>query len=378
MRRFTEFPALTANLLALLVFLAACGHQGSAGNASTIDDDSSPADDDDASPDDDDNDATSDWTAMSSGTTETLWGIWGFSGSDVFVVGEGGTILHYNGAAWAPMPSGTTAYLSGVWGSSPSDMFATGSTLGSVEADWRGTILRYDGSSWSETLGVTGWEFNGVWGFSPSDVFVTGGNNTETQSTILHFDGWAWAPMKAGQHDASLSGIWGSSHSDVFVVGTDVGLNGAILHYDGSAWTQMAPYIAPSSDLDFVWGASASCVYANGGTNEYPWVGFVLFYDGESWTKPFIGEAALNGIGVFWGESANDVYGVGGYLSFSQPSTPVQMSAIAHFDGSSWSTMPTAAAANLTGVWGSSTSDVFAVGYSGTILHYAGPSVDSK
>ena len=48
----------------------------------------------------------------------SLYGVWGSSGSDVFAVGDAGTILHYDGSAWTPMSSGTTDSLRGVWGSS--------------------------------------------------------------------------------------------------------------------------------------------------------------------------------------------------------------------------------------------------------------------
>ena len=50
----------------------------------------------------------------------------GVPASDVFAVGDGGTILHYNGSTWSSMTSGTTNYLRGVWGSSGSDVFAVG------------------------------------------------------------------------------------------------------------------------------------------------------------------------------------------------------------------------------------------------------------
>jgi hypothetical protein len=36
------------------------------------------------------------WQSMSGGTSYDLYNIWGSSGSDVFAVGEGGTILHYS------------------------------------------------------------------------------------------------------------------------------------------------------------------------------------------------------------------------------------------------------------------------------------------
>jgi hypothetical protein len=63
-------------------------------------------------------------------------GVWGSSGSDVFAVGNYGTIVHYDGATCTAMSSGTSVWLSGVWGSSGSDVFAVGEG---------GTILHYDG-----------------------------------------------------------------------------------------------------------------------------------------------------------------------------------------------------------------------------------------
>jgi hypothetical protein len=48
-----------------------------------------------------------------------------------------GTILHYDGAVWSQMDSGTSEHLTGVWGASERDVFAVG--VG-------GTILHYDGT----------------------------------------------------------------------------------------------------------------------------------------------------------------------------------------------------------------------------------------
>jgi hypothetical protein len=52
------------------------------------------------------------WTSfsspMSSGTTDYLLAVWGSASDDVFAVGEGGLILHYDGASWSAMASGVT------------------------------------------------------------------------------------------------------------------------------------------------------------------------------------------------------------------------------------------------------------------------------
>jgi len=54
------------------------------------------------------------FTAQSSGTTATLYGIEAASCTDVYAVGSNGTLLHYDGASWSPQTSGTTNLLSSV------------------------------------------------------------------------------------------------------------------------------------------------------------------------------------------------------------------------------------------------------------------------
>jgi PKD repeat protein len=63
-----------------------------------------------------------------------------------------------------------------------------------------------------------------------------------------------------------------------------------------------------------------------------------------------------------WGSSSSDVFAVGA------------SGTILHYDGSAWSTMDSGSICWLSGVWGSSSSDVFAVGSWGTLLHYDGSS----
>ena len=102
-------------------------------------------------------------------------GVWGSSSSNVFAVGDAGTILHYDGTSWSPMSSGTTGSLRDVWGASGSNVFVVGSG---------GTILHYNGTNWSPMAsGTTTW-LNEVWGRNGSDVFA-GGNS----GAILHYDG---------------------------------------------------------------------------------------------------------------------------------------------------------------------------------------------
>ncbi len=57
------------------------------------------------------NDASGTWSVQPSGTTEDLFAVTADSATRAFAVGSGGTILHWNGAEWREMPSPTSANL---------------------------------------------------------------------------------------------------------------------------------------------------------------------------------------------------------------------------------------------------------------------------
>ena len=102
-------------------------------------------------------------------------GLWGFSGSDMFVVGDDGIAFHFSGEKWSRMTSGTKLYLDKVWGSASDDVFAVGKG---------GKILHYDGESWSAMDSGTDVWLKDVWGAASDDVFAVG-----EDGTILHYGG---------------------------------------------------------------------------------------------------------------------------------------------------------------------------------------------
>ena len=53
----------------------------------------------------------------------TLRDAWALSRSDVWVVGDYGTILHYDGMGWSRAKLETTAQLNAIWGSGATDLF---------------------------------------------------------------------------------------------------------------------------------------------------------------------------------------------------------------------------------------------------------------
>src|SRR5438093_5827864 len=166
----------------------------------------------------------------------TYGGTWASSAADVFAVGAGGTIRHFNGSSWELQNSGTLNDLHGVWGSSSADVFAVGDS---------GTILHYDGSNWTTQpasrfpapfANAIPWRIASVWGSSATDVFAVGSDPRNSVagytvvSPVWHYDGTTWTADTVG--GCFLRAVWGSSSADVFAVGDGV------LHYDGATWNR--------------------------------------------------------------------------------------------------------------------------------------------
>jgi hypothetical protein len=61
-------------------------------------------------------------------------------------------------------------------------------------------------------------------------------------------------------------------------------------------------------------------------------------------------------LSAVWGTSSSDVYAAGPYGT------------ILHYGGASWRTVASGTAANLLALWGSSSGGVYAVGWYGTVL----------
>lgn len=97
---------------------------------------------------------------------EALFKVWGTGGDDIWVVGTGGAILHYDGDAWTVHTSPVTDRLIAVWGTASDDVYAVG-------GDGLGAVLHYDGAAWSQ-IASTPERLSGVWAGDGRYVYVAG------------------------------------------------------------------------------------------------------------------------------------------------------------------------------------------------------------
>jgi hypothetical protein len=274
----------------------------------------------------------------------SLSGVWGSGANDVWAVGSGGAILHWNETAWTTVSSSTGIDLYGIWGSGANDVWAVG---GFSDEYGTATILHWNGSAWTTVSSGTTDILTGVWGSGASDVWAVGGYSDDCGSygTILQWNGSAWATVSSGTTDI-LTGVWGSRANDVWAVG-----GGTIAHWDGTAlWRLLSS--GTTNGLSGVWGSGASDVWAVGGG------GTILHWDGSAWTA--VSSGTTNDLSRVWGSGPNDVWAVG------------TAGTVVHWNGGAWSSVSSGTTNNLSGVWGSGPGDAWAVGDVGTLVHWSG------
>ncbi len=207
--------------------------------------------------------------------------VWGPSSDQVFAVGGKlivsgrpygeGTIRQRTPAGWSQMSlPAETPILNWVFGFGPADVWAVGGG---------GTILHYDGTEWRSQETPTEQELWGVWGCSPTDLWAVGGGSfsSTVTATVLRYDGTAWVEVELPRLVPSFADqifkVWGTACDDVYAVGRA----GVILHWDGATLVQLLDVpLSHTQDYVSLWGIGRDRIAIAGGRSG-PQIGL---YDG--------------------------------------------------------------------------------------------------
>ncbi len=203
--------------------------------------------------------------------SKRLWSSWATSGSDAWMVGNAGTVLHWDGQTWSPRSTGipNDVDLNGVWASGQDDAWAVGvNSSRSV-----GFIFHFTGASW--TLSHTGPRgVSAIHGTSRDDIFAVGAASGAGQGELRRWNrsSVTWDAVPVGSARELIS-VWASSPQEVWAVG----LMGTWLRFDGSTVTPVSG--AAGTSLYAIHGYRTSSqqtvVYAVGAS------GVVLRHDGS-------------------------------------------------------------------------------------------------
>jgi hypothetical protein len=179
------------------------------------------------------------WARLETGASGDLWWVFGFENGPVFLGGEGGLLLRYEGGAFTRMTTPGTAIVTGIWGASVDDVWAVGAESGGA----RGAFAwRLQNGTWQNASGFPAglvdtdalWK---VWGRAANDVWLVG-----SAGKTLHWDGASFTSLSAGTGE-SLFTVHANASRVVAVGGFGTG---KLVENTGSGWVNASPAEAPS------------------------------------------------------------------------------------------------------------------------------------
>jgi hypothetical protein len=234
-----------------------------------------------------------------------LISVWA-EGGEVWAVGgdpgDGPLVIHFDGSRWTKHTTGTTGALWWVHGFVGGPVFMGGE---------HGVIVRYQGGSF-ETLPTPASEtVFGIWGPAADDVWAVGGAGiTPSGGFIWHFDGTAWSVDPTAPADLATTSnvfkIWGRSSTERWVVGTRAMGKGFVLEGDGTSYRDVTP--ATARPLFTVHGNQARVVAVGGAFS-----GQILESGGEGFAD-VTPEGSLQMNGIFGRGDALWAAGVQGHV----------------------------------------------------------------
>lgn len=178
------------------------------------------------------------WSHVFTDQPSGFMGVWGTSGSDVFIVGsdvgDGPAVLRWNGTAWRKLEtdeSGDLWWVAGTTASARVWMAGEG-----------GLVLRYDRASdvFERVEGVPdNITLFGIFEIG-SDVWAVGGEEAGSNGHIYKLAGTTFVEDDTVPAEAKAAGhffkVWGRASTDLWVVG----LGDKMLHRDGTGWHVVA------------------------------------------------------------------------------------------------------------------------------------------
>ena len=344
------------------------------------------------------------------GVADNLSAVAAVSAADVWAFGtyniNSAAAEHWDGSSWQkvpmPVPEGTDEVeLEGAAARSATDVWVVGTQAGSATKDgYRTLIEHWDGTAWkvvpspNPTPGPE--QLDGVAVLSPKSAWAVGWYKGPgaLQTLVLHWNGTKWKRVRSPNpsdpgirpYDA-LTAVAALSARDVWAVGAYLHRKGRrhsyvtlVLHWNGKHWKR-SPSANPGgvghvNVLDAVAADPAGHLWASGG-----------YHNGSGSVQPLVERRRTRGWRGVSAQAApvaapqlaleslaplaaNDVWAAGTYLDDTRDFAPVAL--VEHWDGHSWSIVPTPHPGGPTGfdalhgIAAVSVTDIWAVGEAGT------------
>ncbi len=153
--------------------------------------------------------------------------IWGTSSNDLYVVGDNGSIAHYQNGHWSRIESGTEANIGDIWGIPD----GSGGYNKYLAAD--NSMLILDAGNNLQTVNADpGHSIASLWGKTTRLVYTAGGYG------VSLYKNFNW-DKPGGSDINTIYNIKGNAFNDVFGLSSTL----SILHFNGFSWRYIIPSV---------------------------------------------------------------------------------------------------------------------------------------
>jgi hypothetical protein len=293
------------------------------------------------------------WKPMDAGVQVDLDGVWGSAEDDVWVTGQNGVILHFDGTQWSLVEHGLANTLDRVSGSNEKDVYAVGWATAGDGPTIESRVYHYDGDSWARVDSGMAGQPRGLWVVGSELLYVVG--TDVNRGRIWSFDGTSWQAI-ANDLETVYS-AWSSASGPAYFVGQkrirELDVRGASLVRLRQGTLEELEFL-PNARFQTIFGHDDLIFVA--GSDEQDQNLMMMSRDGRSFEAQRLGtEGRIESI---FAVSESDAWAVGsGGVAY-------------RWDGQRWLASDTGVAARLRGVYAGDSNHAFAVGESGTILRY--------
>jgi len=229
------------------------------------------------------------------GATGTLTAVFAVSTMDVWAVGLGPTIIHWDGIAWTLVPTSSLPVGLG-------DLFGLFMLPGGTDGWAVGDGATVDNIRWSGTFPTGAWSAGPAPDLRPGTPPVlrsvslsspTFGWIVASDGNIFKWDGLGWLIQVSPVVGVDLLSVYAMSNNDAWAVGA----GSTIIRWNGASWT--GPMVAPTVGLDYrsIKMVSASDGWIVGELNPVTVEGILLRWNGVAWNivRSFVTQD-LNGL----------------------------------------------------------------------------------
>ena len=172
------------------------------------------------------------------GGSETVEKLWGISGSNLYGVGNAGTIVHFDGNSWQKLSTGMTVDVQDIWGSvvnSQTEILAISSFRAQIPQARELIAIQGPTPIPISDSGLP-MDLSSIWFISGLEYYLAGDG---LYSTTNLTQSWSIDNTQPLIYKFAVRGV---AHNDIFIVGA----YGLVSHFNGTSWKQYADVELPS------------------------------------------------------------------------------------------------------------------------------------